>query len=229
MDKRFWIFLAVVAVIFGGILFATHQNKANSPSEGKGTLTKHLEGNNTTGVTLTEYGDYQCPACGQYYNPLKQVFAKYKDKISFQFRNFPLYTLHPNAIAGARAAEAADLQGKFWQMHDKLYDENYTQQLAEAQGSTYATWTTASDPQSDFDDYAKTIGLNVAKFNTDFKSSLVNDRVQADMKEGDRLGINATPTFFINGKKITSPDATLDAFSKVLDAAIAKQAADKKS
>jgi protein-disulfide isomerase len=228
MDKRFWMILVVVAVILGGIFFVTNTNKAGGPSDVKGTLTNHVEGNNSAGVTLTEYGDFQCPACGQYYNPLKEVFSKYKDQIHFQFRNFPLYTIHPNAIAGARAAEAADLQGKYWEMHDKLYDENYAQQLAQAQGSTYATWTTAKDPENDFADYAKSLGLNVEKFKSDFKSKLVNDRVQADLAEGNKLKVQATPTFFINGKKISSPDATLEAFSKVLDAAIAQQKDTKK-
>src|SRR5437763_2634055 len=125
MDKRFWVFLAVVDVILGGIYFYNNTHKASSPSAQHGSVTNHVTGKNTAGVHLTEYGDYQCPACGQYYNPVKQVVAKYGDQIAFQFRNFPLYQIHPNAIAGARAAEAADLQGKFWEMHDRLYDENY--------------------------------------------------------------------------------------------------------
>jgi len=222
MDKRFWIILAVIAVVLGGVFFATNRNKPSTDSS-KGTLTSHYEGKNSAGITLTEYGDFECPACGQYYNPMKQVAAKYNDQIRFQFRNFPLYQIHPNAISGARAAEAADQQGKYWEMHDKLYDENYSQQVASAQGSTYATWTTAKDPNGDFNDYAKAIGLNVTKFQADFKSAKVNNLVQADLAEGNKLGVNSTPTFFINGKKISNPDATLEAFSKVIDAEIAKQ------
>lgn len=228
MDKRFWIFLVIVAVVLGGIFFVTSDRKAGAPS-GDAKPTSHISGNNTTGVTLVEYGDFQCPACGQYYQPLKEVKAKYADRIAFQFRNFPLYSIHPNAISAARAAEAADLQGKFWQMHDKLFEENYMQQVARQQGGSYGTWVDAGNPEPIYQRYAKEMGLNVEKFKTDFKSPAVNDRVQADLKEGNRLGVQSTPTLFINGKKISNPQATVEDISKVIDAEIAKQSKNKDS
>jgi protein-disulfide isomerase len=212
MDKRFWLFLVAIAVVLGGVFFVTNSHKAVAPSDTKGTLTSHVQGPSSTGVKLVEYGDYQCPACGQYYAPVKQVVEKYQGKVSFQFRNFPLFQIHPNAISGARAAEAADLQGKYWQMHDTLYEN---QQL----------WSSQSDPTPAFDSYAKSLSLNLTKFKTDYKSKLVNDRIQADIKEGTRLDIQSTPTFFLDDKKLSTPDPTLEAFGKIIDAEIAKKAA----
>jgi protein-disulfide isomerase len=211
MDKRFWGFLLAVALVLCGVFIFTQTNKAEAPSgNDKGSVTNHTFSKGSTGVTLVEYGDYQCPACGQFYAPVKQVTETYNGKITFQFRNFPLYQIHPNAIAGARAAEAADLQGKYWEMHDMLYENQQS-------------WSQTSDPSAAFAVYAKALGLNVDKFKQDYKGSLVNNRIQADLKEGNRLNVDSTPTFFLDGKKITNPDPTLEAFSKVIDAEIAKK------
>jgi protein-disulfide isomerase len=223
MDKRFWAFLLIIAAVLGGIFFITNTNKAGAPSESKGTATNHVTGEGASKVTLVEYGDFQCPACGAAYSPVKQVKEKYAKEIKFQFRNFPLSSIHPNAIAASRAAEAADLQGKFWEMHDKLYEENITLLMAQQSQKQYQTWSNASNPSDIFNGYARDLGLDVEKFKQDFKSSLVNDRVQADLKEGTRLGVDSTPTFFLNGKKISNPENTLEAFSKVIDAEIVKQ------
>lgn len=213
MDKRFWGFLIAVAMILGGIFVVSQGNKAGAPGNpgAAGALTNHLEGQGSTGVRLVEYGDYQCPACGAYYLPVKQTVEKYSSLITFQFRNYPLYQIHPNAMAAARSAEAADLQGKFWPMHDLLYEN---QQV----------WSAAASPQSIFEGFARQLGLDLAKFRQDVKSSTANDRIQADLAEGNKLGIDSTPTFFLDGKKISNPNPTLEGFSKVLDAAIAKKA-----
>jgi protein-disulfide isomerase len=223
MDKRFWAFLIVIALILGGVFFIGNTKKAAAPASSKGILTEHVTGKGTTGVKLIEYGDFQCPACGSFYPALKQVTDTYGDQISFQFRNFPLYSIHPNAIAGARAAEAADMQGKYWQMHDKLYDENYTQLVAQNQNKSYSTWIDASDPVPLFNDYATSLGLNLTKFKQDYKSTAANDRIQADLAEGNKLGVDSTPTFYLDGKKISNPDPTLAAFTKVLNAEIVKK------
>lgn len=219
MDKRFWSVLAVIAIILIGIFVFTNSNKASAPSSGAGGLTNHVEGSASTGVKLVEYGDFQCPACGGYYPLVKQVFDKYQSQIQYQFRNFPLYQIHQNAMAGARAAEAADLQGKYWQMFDKLYTENGLFYQAEQQGQNYPTWISSSNPLDDFSGYASSLGLNVAKFKTDYASKTVNDRIQADLKEGNRLKVDSTPTFFLDGKRISNPQS-LDAFNKVIEAEI---------
>src|SRR5581483_6641865 len=123
MDKRFWGILIGLAIIIVGIIWLASPSKSNAPSSSSTNgATNHIEGQGQEGVQLLEYGDYECPFCGQYYPVLKQVENIYNKQITFQFRNLPLTQIHPNAFAGARAAEAAAMQSKFWEMHDTLYD-----------------------------------------------------------------------------------------------------------
>lgn len=219
MSKAFWGFIAAIVVIFGLVFYFTHRNSGTSSS---GTPTQHIEGNTSSNIKLVEYGDYQCPYCGTVFPVLQNVLPQYLSKISFQFRNYPLTSIHPNAYAGARAAEAAALMGKFWQMHDKLYSENVSYYSAQQSGSSYNTWINASDPLPDFDSYAKQLGLNVTQFNSYYNSNRVNNAIQADMTAGNNLNVQGTPTFFLNGKNIGNP-ATASGFEKVLNSAIANQ------
>lgn len=208
MDKRFWGILAVIVLVFGGIFFFAGGDKANAPSGSASgsTATNHTYGEGKSGVRLVEYGDFQCPACAQFYPVVKQLKETYKDDIVFQFRHYPLYQLHPNAIAASRAAEAASLQDKFWEMHDLLYENQQS-------------WSNGSNPQREFEQYASQLGLNVEKFKSDYRSTAVNNSVQADMKEGDKLKVTATPTFILDGKKIENPGSP-EAFSKLIEDAI---------
>ena len=212
MSKQFWVVIAAIVVIFVGV-FALTGNKSNTASNSSsgGTLTQHIEGNGKDGVTLVEYGDYECPYCEAYYPTVKQIAAEFNDQIYFQFRNFPLTSIHPNAFAGARAAEAANLQDKFWQMHDMLYEP-----------TNWQVWSTSSDPTPYFWQYAAALGLNVNQFKTDFAGSKVNDLVQADMNEGNKLGVNGTPTFFLDGKQVQVAN-DVSAFEKIINAEIAKK------
>jgi len=205
MDKRFLLILAGLAVLFGGI-FWFNKSKAKTTTT-QGTPSNHVIGTNTTGVTLVEYGDYECPACGQFYPIVKEVQKTYANKIAFRFANFPLVQIHPNAMAGARAAEAASLQGKFWEMHDLLYDNQ-------------STWSTGSNPQPYFDQYANSLGLNITKFDQDMNSSAVLGTINADTAEVQALGGSGTPTFVINGKRIDTNPGSLDAFKQLIDQSI---------
>ncbi len=214
MDKRFLATLGVIVVVLTGIFILTNHNKAAAPSGGSVAATNHVEGQGKSGVNLTEYGDYECPACYEYYPVLKQIYAKYSTQIVFQFRNFPLTQIHKNAFAGARAAEAADLQGKYWQMHDTLYDN---QDPNGQQG-----WVASDSPITYFKQFAQQLGLNTTKFVADYNSNLVNDRINKDLSIANNFGFQGTPSFTINNQPITAPAPTLDAFSKVIDAAIAK-------
>src|ERR1700754_2500216 len=105
MDKKFLAILGVIAVIVVGAIWITNDKKASAPTNGS-KPSQHVMGSTVTGVKLVEYGDYQCPYCGQYYPIVKQVVQEYQNQIQFQFRNLPLTSLHPNAFAAARAAEA---------------------------------------------------------------------------------------------------------------------------
>jgi len=168
-----------------------------------------------------EYGDYECPYCGEYYSTVKQIEAEYNSQITFQFVNFPLESIHPNAFAGARAAEAANLQGQFWQMHDLLYQQN---QIYYDSNEQEATWVGASTPLTYFDAYAKELKLNVKQFNTDYNSDKVNDLINNDLDKGNKLGIDATPTFYLDGKKV-SPANSVSAFQSLINTAIKQKTA----
>lgn len=206
MDKRFWgIILAIILIFTGILIFGGDKTSTSNVSP-----TNHVMGSTANSVTLTEYGDYQCPGCGAYYPTVKQVVDLYKDRVQFQFRNLPLSEIHQHAIAGARAAEAANKQGKFWEMHDLLYEN---QQL----------WSESNNTMPLFDSYAKQLGMDSKKFDQDYSSKAVNDLINADLTAFKKTGNpKATPTFFLNGKKI-NPDNSVDAFQKLLDAALAKK------
>lgn len=216
MDNRFLAIVAVIIVGFVGVIVFNKQNaSAPSGSNSKAQPTNHVKGENAKKVTVVEYGDFQCPVCATYEPVLREVFEKYKNDIQFQYRNFPLQQIHQNALAGARAAEAASLQGKFWEMHDQLYDNQQT-------------WSVSSTPNTYFDSYAKALGLDEAKFKKDFASSAVNDTINADIAEGEKLKVNGTPGIVIDGKLHENGDFTddknapsVEKFSKIIDAAIA--------
>lgn len=219
MDKRFWAIIGVIVLLFGGIL-VFHSNKSDTGSKkNNGQPSHNVMGKLDSHVTLQEYGDYECPVCESYFQVVQAVQQKYNDTVKFQFSNLPLLQIHPNAFAGARAAEAAANQGKFWQMHDALYTAQNWQE-----------WSTSSNPVPYFKSYAQQLGLNVTKFQTDFASSAINDRLNSDISAFKATGQQeSTPAFFINGKYYantnfvdTSGQPSVDAFSKVIDAALKK-------
>jgi protein-disulfide isomerase len=204
MDKKFVTIIVVIALVLGGIFFFTRDKSQGTNATG--TPSNHVFGNTTSKVTLTEYGDFECPACGTYYPLIDQVKTKYKDQIAFKFISFPL-PQHQNARAAHRAAEAANLQGKFWEMYDQLYSQQQN-------------WTSLSNPLNTFKSYAQTIGLDIAKFDTDYASDAVNAAINADKKLGEDFNVTATPTFAINGKKFEPTRGTIDEFSEAIDAAL---------
>lgn len=191
MDKRFWAILGILAVIVIGAIWVSNNNKSNGPTANVAP-TNHVEGQSPTGVKLVEYGDYECPICSEYYPAVKQVAAQYASKVVFQFRNLPLTSIHQNAFVGARAAEAAAMQNKFWQMHDLLYENQNA-------------WAQSSNPQSYFNQYAQQLGLNVTKFQQDEASDYVNNLINADISAFNKTNQQeATPTFFLDGKYISN-------------------------
>lgn len=213
MSRRFAIILAVCIALFGGILFFT-KNDANAPSsaDSSAQLSSHTKGEGKSAVVLIEYGDFQCSACYRYEPIMRQVRQKYSAAITFQFRNLPLFQIHKNALVASRAAEAASLQGKFWEMHDKLY---------ETQDPTGQTgWVASNDPATYFVTFAGDLGLDTVKFTADLKDSKTNDTVQADLKEAQRLGLESTPSFVLDGKVLENTRDDINWFSKVIDDAI---------
>ncbi len=149
----------------------------------------HAEGPADALLTLVEYGDYQCPYCGAAYPVVKRLQKRLGKKLRFVFRNFPLTQAHPYALIAAEAAEAAAIQGKFWEMHDLLFEQ---QKLLKPE--IIPSW-------------AERIGLNLEQFGNDIKQGVVEKRIKEDRQSGIRSGVNGTPTFFINGTRYdSSPD-----------------------
>lgn len=203
MGKRTLIIIVVLLASFVGLIAFTK----TSTSEVTSTGSNNVYGKQDSKVTLTEYVDFQCEACYAYYPTVKEIKELYKDKVKFQIKYFPIASSHQFARMAAGYAEAAARQGKFFEMHDKIFEGQ-------------KVWETSKDPSEYFDGYAKEIGLDMTKLKEDVASKEVNATINADLAEVNRLGGNGTPTFVLNGKKIENPENTVDAFKAVLDEAL---------
>lgn len=218
MNNRFSLVLVALIIGFGGLFWFSKSKQIGTTKTSNVQPTNHIKGEGKSGVTLIEYGDFECSACWQYEPLLNELYEKYKKEIFFQYRHFPLTQIHQNALAGHRAAEAASKQGKFWEMHDILFLRAHQK---DAEGKVRDTeWTLTNSPASFFEQYAQSLGLDIAKFKADMSSAEVNDLINADKDAGNKLGLTGTPSFILNGKKIDSP-RDLESFSKIIDEAIA--------
>jgi protein-disulfide isomerase len=141
----------------------------------------HILGPSTAPATLVEYGDFECPYCGQAYPIVKQLQARFGPQLRFVFRHFPLIQVHPHAELAAEAAEAAGAQGKFWEMHDILFENQDALDVDDLVG------------------YAVELDLDQARFLREFTGHVYAPRVLEDLIGGARSGVRGTPTFFING------------------------------
>jgi protein-disulfide isomerase len=204
MDRKFLLVIIVIILgAFGIIMF----QKKNEPTVNV-IPSNNVYGNLDSKVNFTEFVDFQCEACAAYYPTVEAVKQKYKDTVKFQIKYFPLGGGHQYSRLTANYAEAAARQGKFFEMQEKLF---LNQKVWEV-----------SNTQQYMDQYAKDVGLDTAKLQSDLKSGSLNDTINADLKEVRALGSTGTPTFVLNGAKIENPDNTIEAFSKILDEALAK-------
>ena len=204
----FWLsFIVVLALIIWGLVVA--MNKAPSTGIKLGTpspvtTADHVRGSLDAPVTIVEYSDFQCPACALYYPLIEKLLNEYTTTVRFVYRHYPLYPRpHKNANSAAYASEAAALQGKFWEMYQLLFENQ-------------KSWENLADPTSVYKEYATRIGLNVESFKKDMMSDAVKARVQGDHDEAVTLGVNSTPTFFVNGRAIVNPQG-YEAFKKLID------------
>lgn len=198
--KRALPLLIIVAVLVaaaaGAWILLRSQKSSNSannatPPSGAvppGAEPPHVRGNATAPVTLEEFADFQCPSCGVYYPELKKIENEFGDRLRVIFRERPLVPPHEHALIAAQAAEAAGLQGRFWEMHDKLYENQ-------------KAWSEARDLVPIFVDYAKQIGLDADRFMKDLNGEAVATRIFQDGKRAHALHVTGTPTFFVNGKE----------------------------
>jgi protein-disulfide isomerase len=153
----------------------------------------HVLGPPNAPVRLEEFGDFECPPCGIFHPILQQMHAEFGDKLSITFREFPLVPTHQHALAAASAAEAAALQGKFWEMHDLLYEHQND-------------WKKEFDVRPIYEGYAKQIGLDVERYKRDVNGDFVAQRIFSDGKRGHSLGVKGTPTVFLNGREVPFED-----------------------
>lgn len=207
MKTLYWV-VGIFLVCIGLLFIFSGNSGTITPALALDVLNPHdhVEGNASSTITVIEYADFQCPACRAYYPLVKQMAQEFGSQVAFVYRYFPLVSIHPNAEFGARAAEAAGLQGKFWEMHNLLYEKQ-------------DEWAEQADVMKYFDSYAQLIGINVAKFDVDFKSVDVKNIVEGYRNFAEKNGMNSTPTFYVNGKKIDNPQS-VDAFRAVIQNAI---------
>ena len=217
------VILATAVLLFGGI-YLFSKNSGDTPLSGttvnasllvpqnahitSGFVNgEYLPASTSATTTLVEFGDYECPACGVYSPFVQQLLTDFAGKFNYVFRNYPL-TQHKNAPISSYAVEAAGLQGKFWEMHEKVY-------------AGQNDWANLSDPTSVFLGYAKDLNLDLTKFTADMNSQAVKDKVQSDFNDGNTIGITQTPTFYLNGQNINL-SGTYDQLKTLIQAATSK-------
>jgi protein-disulfide isomerase len=207
MDKRFLVIMAIVIAAFVGLFVFSGSGEEGGDTTGNPS--NHVKGENSKNVELIAFEDFQCPACAAFEPIVNEVFRQYENEIQYKFRHYPIDTIHPNARAASRAAEAAGQQGKFWEMYDILFTRQ--QQWSESQSAL-----------SIFETYAQELSLDTTKFKEDFASEATNSTINADKQEGNNLGVTGTPTFFLNGQQLDNNDIqTVEGFSKIIEEAVA--------
>jgi protein-disulfide isomerase len=217
--KRYLPFLVVVVVALLALGSAAMLYHAKRPAlksipgdkvlSGKSDESMHIRGNPDAPVTLEEFADFQCPPCSSFASFGEELLKQYDSRLRIVFRNFPLAP-HEHAREAALAAEAAGLQGQFWEMHDVLYREQ-------------AVWSKAPSARELFESYAGTIGLNVDQFRKDMDSERVRERVDSDHARGDSLGVKSTPTLYINNQPVEPKDRSPEGVRAAINAALAEK------
>ena len=206
-----WLgFIVIIALIIVGLVAANKKHPATTsevaiPLPTPVTAADWTRGNPNAPVTIVEYGDFQCPACQAYYPVVEQVFDASSSTVKMIFREFPL-PQHAEAIPSAKAAEAAGDQGKFWDMFALLYQNG-------------TDWENLSDATSIFDGYAQKLGLNMTQFAVDMNSTTTAQKITDSVTVGTAAGIDATPTFFINGYRIQNPESYAEFIQAIQTAA----------
>ena len=197
MLKQIGIWIGAAAILIAsvyGLIQLANSPQTNPDLAKLPPITKEdiATGNPKAKAVLVEYADFQCPACAVYQPFINQLLIDFKDQIYFAYRFFPLFQTHKNAMISAQAAYAANLQGKFWEMDNLLY-------------TTQKSWENSSNAKEIFIDYAKTLKLDMKKFEADLESDQGKKTINEQYSQGLNIGVNSTPTFFLNGVKIENP------------------------
>lgn len=204
MDRNRWIIFAVVCIgIVVGLVALPGKDKIDvsktdpTKIDTISPIADHVIGKADSNIVVIEYADFQCPGCTAAFPQIKAVTDSYKSSIAFVYRNFPLTSAHQHAFAAAATAESAGLQGKYWEMHDMLFQN-------------HETWSVVTPAERDtiFEGYASQLGLNLTQFRSDLSSQKVADKINTDRALGTKSGVDSTPTLYLNGAKIESDIVT---------------------
>jgi len=203
----FWFVFAVIMVLIVlGLIAAMNKppkSELNLSLPAPIVASDHVLGAYNAPITLVEYADFQCPACAFYFPMVEKLLSEASMSTRFVYRHYPLFPLpHKNAVVASQAAEAAGEQGKFWDMHRLLF-ENQTE------------WSESDNAIQIFETYAERLGLNTSTFRHDFNRADVKDRIQANHDDGVKIGVNSTPTFFVNGKPFVGKGAAEEADAEI--------------
>jgi protein-disulfide isomerase len=214
----FWfVFIVVLVLIIIGLVFAMNKTPGSKlPPPSAVDANDHIIGDPKAPVTLIEFSDFQCPACGMYFPILEKLLSEASTTVRLVYRHFPL-AKHPNALPMAFASEAASKQGKFIEMYRLIFENQYD-------------WSESKTPEVFIEKYVNEIGLNTVQFMNDFnliKTEFEKDRdavspdtvtskIAKDMIEGNKIGLLGTPTFFVNGKNIEGPKS-YEEFLKIIE------------
>ena len=203
--------ILVLAIGLGWLLF--HFGGTNAPQTVplQDRADAYSKGSATARITLTEFADFQCPACRAARSVIDQVMADHPQDIKLVFRHFPLTTIHPLALLAAEASEAAGHQGKFWEMHDLLY-------ARQEEWGSLAKSSSSQEALALFNRYATELSLDLPKFSKDIQTNAYNSIIDGDMSTAAASGVSATPQFFVNGKKVSEPSHA--ALKAAVDAAL---------
>lgn len=193
-------------------------NKIQPASSNSGEIADHVFGNKDSKVVLVEYGDFQCPGCGAAHPTIKSLSEKYESQMAFVYRNFPLTNIHPNARAAAAAAEAAGKNDKYWEMHNTIFENQ-------------DAWSSASTGERGaiFAGYAEQVGLKKEEYDKTMadQSAMINKKINFDIALGRKVNVTGTPTFYLNGKKLSDTDfGSIESLEKVLLEEFKKQGVD---
>ena len=203
-ESKFFIAIAAVTILIVVIgAFAMSKPEKTLQKSDLILADSHTQGNKNAKNYLVEFSDLQCPACRAAQPLLDEIMKTAPDSARLVYRHYPLPTIHQNAAVSARAAEAAAKQGKFWEMHDTLFDKQ-------------SDWENEKDPQVLFVAYAKELKLDETQFVKDYQNTDTDAQVQSDVADGNALGVNATPSFFVNNVKTDVSDlqATVETLLK---------------
>jgi len=213
--KPIVVIILVIAVGAGAAVFLSRQSDEPPAADAAAfglqleAGTGHSRGPENAAITLVEFGDYQCPSCGAYHPVVKEILNRYPTQVRFEFHHFPLVSIHPNAMAAHKAAEAAGEQGHYWEMHDALFDYQ-------------AQWSNKPDPKPIFAAIANQIGINGAILLQSMDNPKFQERILKDVQAGDRAFVQAVPTFFINREPV-HPKLGVQDFIDLIEANLKKK------